>query len=304
MRHHGWASLAFLGLSGTLLAQQETAPPQLLRVPLAQALRGPDTRSAEPAPLPFRTVEAESGLSLEDELIQLRRELKSFDAARDEVLRSTKTVDVESDRVAIQQRQELLDVLTKLATKGITRRSKPVAPSAPQVIGTPQVTNVPRSTSVTAVDPFAEPVAPVVKPPVTPVAPKPVVIPEPPTFPIPDDPADPFALGNVLFRSGDYVAAEKAFAKVQPTDENRMMLKFLTATCLRKRSQWKPASDAFRVVAASNQDPVLRDLAKWQLDNMAWYQQTESQLDQMRAERDKRTATSKSRSAASDPAKP
>ncbi len=303
MRHHGWASLAFLGLSGTLLAQQDAVPPQLLRVPSGQALRGPDARSA--APLPLRTVEPESGLSLEDELILLRRELQSFDAARDEVLRSTKTVDTESDRVAIQQRQELLDVLTKLATKGITRRSKPVAPSASQVTSTPQVTNVPRSTSVTAVDPFAEPVAPVVKPPVVaPIAPKPVVIPEPPTFPIPDDPVDPFALGNVLFRSGDYAAAEKAFAKVQPTDENRMMLKFLTASCLRKRSQWKPASDAFRVVAGSNQDPVLRDLAKWQLDNMAWYQQTESQLDQMRAERDKRTATSKSRSAASDAAKP
>ena len=298
MRHHGWASLAFLGLTGTLLAQQEASPPQLLRVPSAQALRGPDARSAEPAPLPLRTVEAESGLSLEDELIQLRRELQSFDAARDEVLRSTKTVDAESDRVAIQQRQELLDVLTKLATKGITRRSKPVVPS------TPQVTSVPPATSAKAVDPFAEPVAPVVKPPVAPAAPKPVVIPEPPTFPIPDDPVDPFALGNVLFRSGDYAAAEKAFAKVQPTDENRMMLKFLTATCLRKRSQWKPASDAFRVVAGSNQDPVLRDLAKWQLDNMAWYQQTESQLDQMRAERDKRTATSKSRSATADAAKP
>ena len=298
MRHHGWASLSLLGLSGILLAQPETAPPQLLRVPTTQAARSPDARPAA-APLPLRIVEAESGLSLEDELTQLRRELQSFDAARDEVLRSTKSVDAESDRVAIQQRQELLDVLTKLATKGITRRSKPVVPS------TPQVTSVPHSTSVTAVDPFADPVAPVVKPTVVvPVAPKPVVTPEPPTFPIPDDPVDPFALGNVLVRSGDYAAAEKAFAKVQPTDENRMMLKFLTATCLRKRSQWKPASDAFRVVAGSNQDPVLRDLAKWQLDNMAWYQQTESHLDQMRAERDKRTATSKSRSAASDAAKP
>lgn len=299
MRHHGWTSLAFLGLSGTLLAQQETSPPQLLRVPSAQALRGPDTRSAEPAPLPLRTVEAESGLSLEEELTQLRRELQSFDVARDELLRSTKTVDAESDRVAIQQRQELLDVLTKLATKGITRRPKSVVPSVPQV------TSVPRSTSVNAVDPFAEPVTPVVTPPIAaPVAPKPAVIPEPPAFPIPDDPADPFALGNVLFRSGDYASAEKAFAKVQPTDENRMMLKFLTATCLRKRSQWKPATDAFRVVAGSNQDPVLRDLAKWQLENMAWSQQTESQLDQMRAERDKRTATGKTRAAASDAAKP
>ncbi len=298
MRYHGWTSLAFLGFTGTLCAQQETSPPQLLRVPSAQALRSPDARSAEP--LPLRTTEAESGLSLEDELTQLRRELKSFDAARDEVLRSTKTVDAESDRVAIQQRQELLDMLTKLATKGISRRPKSVVPSVPQV-----VSSVPRATSANAVDPFAEPVAPVVTPPIAaPVAPKPVVIPEPPAFPIPDDPADPFALGNVLFRSGDYASAEKAFAKVQPTDENRMMLKFLTATCLRKRSQWKPASDAFRVVAGSNQDPVLRDLAKWQLENMAWYQQTESQLDQMRAERDKRTATSKSRSAASDAAKP
>lgn len=284
MRLHGWASLAFLGLSGTLLAQQGTTPPppQLLRVPATPPARTLGSRPAEPAPLPLRASEPESGLSLEDELTQLRSELKSFDAARDEVSRGTKGVEAESDRVAIQQRQELLDLLTKLATKGVTRRARPVAPSPPP------------AASTNTVEPFVEPVAP------TPAA----APPEPPTFPVPNDAVDPFALGKVLFRSGDYAAAEKAFAKVQPTDENRMMLKYLTATCLRKRSQWKPAADAFRAVAGSDQDPVLRDLAKWQIENMAWHQQTESQLDQMKTQRDKRTAPTKSRSATADAAKP
>ncbi len=286
MRLHGWASLAFFGLTGTLLAQQTASPPQLLRVPSTPSASVTDARVAESAPLPLRTSESEPSLSLADELTQLRGELKLFDAARDEVSRGTKTVEAESDRVVVQQRQELLDLLTKIATKGVTRRATPIATTPPQ--------------TAPAVDPIAEPLVPKAAPVTVPAA----IPPEPPAFPIPDDAVDPFALGKVLFRSGDYIAAEKAFAKVQPTDENRMMLKYLTATCLRKRSQWKPASEAFQVVSGSDQDPVLRDLAKWQLENMTWHQQTETQLGQMKAERDKRTAIGKSRSAAAETAKP
>ena len=34
---------------------------------------------------------------------------------------------------------------------------------------------------------------------------------------------------------------------------------------------------------------MLRDLAKWQLDNIRWHQQSESQLEQMRQQREKRS---------------
>lgn len=286
MRLHGWASLAFFGLTGTLLAQQTVSPPQLLRVPSTPPANTSDARLAESVPLPLRTPESEPRLNLEDELTQLRSELKLLDAAREDVSRGTKMVDTESDRVVVQQRQELLDLLTKIATKGVTRRATPSGTTPPK--------------TAPAVDPVTEPLEPKAVPVIVPA----VIPPAPHAFPIPDDAVDPFALGKVLFRSGDYVAAEKAFAKVQPTDENRMMLKYLTATCLRKRSQWKPASEAFRVVAGSDQDPVLRDLAKWQLENLTWHQQTESQLGQMKAERDKRSSTGKSRSAAADEIKP
>ena len=117
------------------------------------------------------------------------------------------------------------------------------------------------------------------------------------------DIADAFALGKVLFRTGDFVGAERAFRKASVTSENEMTVKYLLATCLRRQSRWQSAMDAYKVVAESNQDPVLRDLAKWQLDNIRWLQQSESQLDQMRKQREKQLDVSHGQSANLDPTK-
>jgi len=274
MRLHGLVALSFAGLFAQAMAQDFPAP-RLLPAPSSRPAPVPDARFAAPVPLPLLATESEAGASLEEELRQLRSELKTFGAAREEVSRSTRDVDAESDRVSIQQRQELLNLLTKLATKGVARRVSPPA------------------------TPIAQPTRTVESPP-----PIPEAVARLSSAPLTSDVVDPFALGKVLLRSGDYAAAEHAFRKVKPTDENRMMLKYLSATCLRKQSQWQPATDAYRVVAESDQDPVLRDLAKWQLDNIRWHQQTESQLEQMRRQREQGASTSKPQAADSPDVKP
>ena len=257
MRLHGLVALSFAGLFAEAMAQDLLAP-RLLPSPSSLSAPIPDASLAAPVPLPLLATESEAGASLEEELRQLRSELKTFGAAREDVSRSTKDVDAESDRVSIQQRQELLNLLTKLATKGVTRR-----------VGLPATQAAQPTRTVEPPPPIPEAVAKLSSAPLT------------------REVVDPFALGKVLLRSGDYAAAEQAFRKVKATDENRMMLKYLSATCLRKQALWQPAMDAYRVVAESDQDPVLRDLAKWQLDNIRWHQQTESQLEQMRKQREK-----------------
>lgn len=274
MRLHGLVALSFSGLLAVATAQ-ELPSPRLLQLPSPQPAPVPDAEFAAPLPLPSRAAESEAGASLDEELRQLRSELKSFEAVREEVSRSTRTIDAESDRISIQQRQELLNLLTKLATKGVTRRTSPLEDqTAPATRTTEPSSQLP--------DAVAKPVSMLLT----------------------NDIVDPFALGKVLLRSGDYEAAEQAFRRVKTTDENRMMLKYLSATCLRKQAQWQLATDAYRVVAESDQDPVLRDLARWQLDNIRWHQQTESQLEQMRKQREKGGSLPKTQSADATDAKP
>jgi tetratricopeptide (TPR) repeat protein len=244
-----------LVLSQAGFAQDIPVPsPQVFLPP---AIRGPETGAAEPPPRPLAVSESDAPTSMEAELRQFRSELREFQLLREEVARSTKAADAESDRASAQQRQELLDLLTAIAKSGMTRRATAVpAPSrSPEASSTPPVVAIP-------LEPF--------------------------NLDNSVDVADPFALGKVLFRSGDFAGAEKAFRKVPVTSENELTLKYLLATCLRRQSHWQAAMDAYKSVAESNQDPVLRDLAKWQLDNIRWHQQSESQLEKMRQQREKR----------------
>jgi hypothetical protein len=272
MRLHGLVALSLAGLLADAMAQDLPAP-RLLPSPSAQPVPIPDAPFAAPNPLAHQATESEAGISLEEELRQLRSELKMFGAVHENVSRSTRDADVESERVSVQQRQELLNLLTKLATKGVTRRTSPPA--------------------TTVVTPSVESPLPI-----------PDVVAKLPAVPLTNDVVDPFALGKVLLRSGEYAAADQAFRKVKTTDENRMLLKYLSATCLRKQAQWQPATDGYRTVAESDQDPVLRDLAKWQLDNIRWHLQTESQLEQMRKQREQGSSTSKSQPGVATESKP
>lgn len=262
MRLHGSVSLALLVFSQSLYGQEAAVPqpldrqavPDLIAVPQPTGPVTVPTRPIEPA----RPLDQPSGPSaLEYEIEALRSDLQSFHALSDEVARSARTAEAEADRAMIRQRQEMLDILTKLATQGLAKKA---------------VEN-PEERKRRVIEPAPEPIA---APAVT------------------DTAVDHFALGKVLFRAGEYAKAEQAFRKVAVTEENRLLVKYLVATCLRKRSQWPAAIEGYREVAASDKDPVLRDLAKFQLDGIQWNQETEKQIEQLRKQREKQAKPSKS----------
>lgn len=240
----------------------------------------------EPLPLPANAPTAVELPSIEAELKRFRDEMREFQSLREEVARSTKSATTEAERASIQERQDLMDLLSKLAKKNADRKSIPPLPPQLDIPPIPEEAiddtgigvRVPRASETfdfsraNSEGADASDVTGSL------------------------DPADSFALGKVLFRSGDFVGAEKAFRKANVTPENEMTLKYLLATCLRRQSQWKAASEIYKLVSDSNQDPVLRDLAKWQIDNIRWHQQTEMQLDQFRKQREKQGSPKKTSS--------
>ncbi|MDB5343597.1 MAG: hypothetical protein JWP89_1974 [Schlesneria sp.] len=263
MRFHGLVTLASLVLAPTLFAQDYIpsqsfipsspmqAAPELNAVPLpAVPLSSPPAPGISGRSGSFNN----AGETLEGELDALRSDLRSFHSLSEEVARNARAAEADADRTMIRQRQEMLDILTKLATQGLTKkveqpeRPKLVLSTRPEAISVPTVT---------------------------------------------DSAVDQFALGKSLFRAGEYVKAEQAFRKVAVGDDNRLMVKYLIATCLRKRSQWKGAVEAYREVAASDKDPVLRDLANFQLDGIRWNQDTELQIEQLRKQRERQLIPSK-----------
>lgn len=272
MKYHGLILLALSGLSTELLAQNALPPAP----PSGQA----EEIVVEPRQLPGSgaPASADQNPNIDAELQQFRNEMRSFQALREEVARAAKTVDQDADRSASQRHQELLNLLTKLTQKIEARKAAQSQPPAPPTLPIPPM--------------IEEDDADLQMPESKPV----------PTFDFPTsendldeagqpkeviDAADAFALGKVLFRNGDFVGAEKAFRKATVVPENEMTLKYMLATCLRRQSQWKPAVEHYKVVAESNQDPVLRDLAKWQIENIRWQLQSEQQLEQMRKQREK-----------------
>jgi tetratricopeptide (TPR) repeat protein len=263
MRFHGLVTLASLMVAPTLFAQDYIpsqsfipsspmqAAPELNAVPLpAVPLPSPPASAIPSRSSSFNN----AGETLEGELDALRSDLRSFHSLSEEVARNARAAEADADRTMIRQRQEMLDILTKLATQGLTKKVE--QPQRPKLV---------LSTK-----------------------PEEIVVP-----PVTDSAVDQFALGKSLFRAGEYVKAEQAFRKVAVGDDNRLMVKYLIATCLRKRSQWKGAVEAYREVAASDKDPVLRDLANFQLDGIRWNQETELQIEQLRKQRERQLIPSK-----------
>ncbi len=263
MRFHGLVTLASFAVVPALFAQdyipsQSFIPsspmqgvPELNAVPLPAApLASPPATDIPSRSSSFNN----AGETLEGELDALRSDLRSFHSLSEEVARNARAAEADADRTMIRQRQEMLDILTKLATQGLTKKAEP--PARPKLV----------------------------------LATKPEAIAVPT---VTDSAVDQFALGKSLFRAGEYVKAEQAFRKVVVNDDNHLMVKYLIATCLRKRSQWKGAVEVYREVAASDKDPVLRDLANFQLDGIRWNQETELQIEQLRKQRERQLIPSK-----------
>ena len=251
MRLHGSVSLALLALAHPLLAQEPIIPPRPLDAFDSQP--APELNSAPQSAFPGLP-SGRPPTELEIEVEALRADLRTFHVLSDEVARGVRDAESEADRTLVRQRQEMLDILTRIATQGIARKTEPAPPK-----------------------PKEEPPEPVIPP-----TPDSAFVPH-----VTDRAVDHFALGKALFKAGEYARAEQAFRKVTPGADNTIMLKYLVATCLRKQSNWPAAAELYREVADSEKDPVLRDLAKFQLDGIQWTQETEKQIEQLRKQRQK-----------------
>ncbi len=276
MKFHGLATIAFFTVTSTGLAQTSASLP---KANMAPANRPPMVEAAEAVPRPLPMAEPDPAATIESELQQFRSELREFQELREEVSRSTRETGIDSDRISLQQRKDLLELLTRLAKNGIGRKAQAARTAPPTEI-------LPAPMPEMVATPVMEPAASAMT---DSMSEKPAES----AIEIDDNVADPFSLGKVLFRSGDFVNAERAFRKVEVTTENEPTLNYLIATCLRRQSKWKSATEIYKSVAESDQDPVLKDLAKWQIDNIRWHRDSESQLEQMRIEREKRTGRPK-----------
>jgi hypothetical protein len=250
-------------------------------------------------------------VDVDSELSQFRNELRQFQSTVEDVGRETKETESNSDRISTQQRQELLDLMTKLARKGRPKpdskivRMNPGAlrPAEPLPIDVHpaeselanELNSHPRPGQSSDVEMDADAVADTddeidetleVSKPLDPNNPL-----------VTGDVADAFALGKVLFRNGDFVNAEKALRKAVVEPENEMTVKYLTATCLRRQKRWRRATEMYQVVANSERDPILQKLSKWQIENIRWQQESEAQLKQLRQQREKQSQPKKNAAA-------
>jgi len=99
---------------------------------------------------------------------------------------------------------------------------------------------------------------------------------------------NPLALGMALFKAGNHQDALHVFRLV-PTDGlptgEKMPIKYLVATCLRKQGTFDEAANLYREVANYGGDETLAVCAQWQLASLRWHKETRDRLESIRARR-------------------
>lgn len=111
---------------------------------------------------------------------------------------------------------------------------------------------------------------------------------DPPRPPLTDLPTDPLALGNSLFRAGDYDGAASAYRLIdlkQLKPEERPAIQYLMACCLRKLGKIDEATALYREVANAKADQIVSECAQWQLGAIRWRKDLEAGLEQVRQKR-------------------
>ncbi|MCS7159543.1 MAG: tetratricopeptide repeat protein [Gemmatales bacterium] len=108
-----------------------------------------------------------------------------------------------------------------------------------------------------------------------------------------EKPLAPMELGQTLFQAGNYEAAFAAFRLVEPitlSREDRLLLQYLQATCLRKLGRTEEAVKLYRDIANSRSEAFAVECAQWQLSHLRWQQETQRRLQQIRTWREQRPA--------------
>lgn len=103
-----------------------------------------------------------------------------------------------------------------------------------------------------------------------------------------DAPVDPIALAQSLFRAGDYTAALNAYRKLDKDDQkpdDRIVIQYMMACCLRKLGKVDEASVLYREAANSPGNDFLMENAQWYLRTMKDRRELEAQLEELRQRR-------------------
>jgi hypothetical protein len=98
--------------------------------------------------------------------------------------------------------------------------------------------------------------------------------------------ADAIREGMNLFRDGAFEAARRAFQLIEPTPlsrEDRIFVRYMQASCLRRLGRTAESEVIYREVANSPDDEFLANCAIWQLSLIRTEADLQLQLDQLRA---------------------
>lgn len=101
-------------------------------------------------------------------------------------------------------------------------------------------------------------------------------------------PVDPLSLAQSLFLSGDHAAALNAYRKLEQEEqkaEERIVIQYMIACCLRKLGKLNEAAVLFREVANSRGSDILVENAQWYLRAMKDRRELQTQLDELRQRR-------------------
>ena len=99
---------------------------------------------------------------------------------------------------------------------------------------------------------------------------------------------DPFLLGQAQFRAEEYEAALATFRRTDPealSHEEKLLLQFFSAGCLRKLGKLEDAAALYREVADAREDDFLTECALWHLGALGWRRDMERQLAELRKAR-------------------
>ncbi len=201
-----------------------------------------------PVPVaPKEAVAPPSDDEFTESLAALRKELEGVRAVRQQTAGTGGgTGDFDGALSAVRQRRQLLDMLQKLATSG------------PKKNEARQTQRTDKKTEMTDENEAAF------------------------QLDIGDKVNDPFGLGKTLYKLGDFVRAEQAFRRWPTNGNNEWLKKYLIASCLRKQNKLPEAITLYQEVILNSSDNVLQESAKWQLSNMRWKQQMDSQIKRLR----------------------
>jgi tetratricopeptide (TPR) repeat protein len=101
-------------------------------------------------------------------------------------------------------------------------------------------------------------------------------------------PLDPLNQAQSLYKTGNFDAALRAFRLVDSSSlgsEDKAFVQYMTASCLRRLGRNTEAMSIYREVADAKEDAFLAECAIWQLSNLRWRKELQTQLDELRERR-------------------